>query len=119
MKKRQRAVKREGGGGGGRLTRAETFVDPARFDSTITAILAHNAAKYKDLVSADGDWTVDEPVRAEMLTMTEQLAGRLMQRASWFASYRTSETKKGKAGMIVTLDDIEMAWKALLKEAHQ
>ncbi len=107
-------------GEAGRLAKAQHFIDPVLFDKNVIAILKHNQVKFKDLLlpaSPDEDWKIDQNVHDSMLSATEQLAGRLMQRASWFASYRSDKKKSKKLDLL--LEDIEMGWKVLDMDSHQ
>ncbi len=96
------------------LKGTEKYIEPSSFDKLIDALILENQQKYSGLLKPQV-WTVDADVRKELLDVSEALTLRLMHRSSLFAMHRTKTTpeKMKKAKVVLTADDVDMAWKTI------
>jgi hypothetical protein len=96
------------------------YIDTVLFDAAMDHILVKNRDKYGELLVEKDKWGANADFRQRMQQVSEMLALRLMHRASLFAMHRT-DTKPDsmkKAKVILTVEDVKMAWDTLNMDAQ-
>lgn len=92
------------------------IVDEDAFLAEMDEMLAKQVKKHERLLFQKDGWTMDAESKVEILHAMDNLARRLMHRASLFAMHRSAASnaeQMKKKKVKVQLDDLEFAWKSL------
>ncbi len=98
-----------------KLTRTTKYLEQPTVDAVLDESIECIKTEYANLLKHKEGWTISPEVRAELLTVNQGLVLRFMHRCSLFAMHRTNtrpETME-KAKVVLTREDVDMAWQTL------